>query len=316
MGVDGIMSDTASLHVLLNNLVDRTRYPNGNVEFRYTLIAEEAVVSGTQMMARWTMSTTNAVALGAKREVKKMGMLCARFSSSHKIVALELMFDVMAFMLQLKQSSGMSSFIIIPNTVQTCTGCFRNSPMVLTFAERPYTRVQVNKEWEAMTGWTADEVVGKQSCKILQGEETEQDAVHNLTSSILYQRPDFCILTNYTRDRQKVFRNFFNVYPLSTDSKITHYVGLTVHIEWLETSEKLRKVNFTDVESKSSLEHVEVTTNLCIDPQDSTSASSGSGSDTGPTKVSASNGSSNDESSDDKKSLSPILSPSLGDIRN
>jgi PAS domain S-box len=316
MGVDGIISDTASLHVLLNTLVDRSRFPNGKVEFRYTLIAEEAVVSGSQMMARWSLNTTNAIALGAKREVKKMGMLCARFSSSHKIVSLELMFDVMAFMLQLKQSSGNRSFVIVPNTVQTCTGCFENYPMVMTLADRPYTIVQVNKEWEAMTGWAAEDVVGKQSCKILQGDDTEENAVKNLTSSILFQRPDFCILTNYTRERQKMFRNFFNIYPLSTDSKITHYVGLTVHIEWLDSKVKPRKTNLTKASNYNLLDNDKIGTKLGTDLQDNNSSSIDSGSDNGPTKVSASILSSCNESADDKKSSLPCTDHHLGDLRN
>eukprot|EP00551_Chaetoceros_affinis_P009028 CAMPEP_0203674584 /NCGR_PEP_ID=MMETSP0090-20130426/16769_1 /ASSEMBLY_ACC=CAM_ASM_001088 /TAXON_ID=426623 /ORGANISM="Chaetoceros affinis, Strain CCMP159" /LENGTH=945 /DNA_ID=CAMNT_0050540517 /DNA_START=30 /DNA_END=2867 /DNA_ORIENTATION=- len=236
MGIDGMISDTASLHVLLNSLVDRSKYPNGVVQFRYTLVAEEAVVSGNQMMARWSMTTTNAVSLGAKRELGKTGMLCARFNSAHKIVALELMFDVMAFMLKLKQSSNSKAFTMVPNTVQTCIGPFENTPMVMTTAERPFTIRRVNAAWEEMTQWKSEEVVGKLSCKILQGERTEKIALESLMNNLRYQRPVLSAFTNYDR-RGRMFRNFINIYPLSTDSKITHYLGLTVHYEYIQPSE-------------------------------------------------------------------------------
>jgi len=233
IGIDGMISDAASLQVLLNSLVDRSKHPDGIIQFRYTLIAEEAVVSGNQMMSRWAMTTTNAVSLGARREVGKTGMLCARFNSSHKIMSLELMFDVMAFMLQLKQSSGSNIFTMVPNTFQTCVGPFAgNKPMVMTAAERPYNITQVNKAWEEMTAWKSEEVVGKMSCKILQGERTERVALESLMSNILYQRPLLASLTNYDKNGQ-LFRNFINIYPLSTDSKITHYLGVTVHCERL-----------------------------------------------------------------------------------
>ena len=111
-----------------------------------SVVAEESVVSGSQMMARWAMTTTNAITLGSKQEVKKVGMLCARFNTAHKIVVIELMFDVMAFMLQLKQSARASTFTVIPNTVQTCVAPFGNYPMVITLADRPYTIVQVNEQ--------------------------------------------------------------------------------------------------------------------------------------------------------------------------
>ncbi len=237
MGIDGMISDAASLNVLLNSLVDRSKFPSGSVQFRYTLVAEEAVVSGNQMMARWSMTTLNATSLGAKKEIRKAGMLCARFNSSHKIVALELMFDVMAFMLQLKQSTGAKSFAMVPNTVQTCVGPFGSTPMVMTLAERPYTIIQVNSAWEEMTGWSADEVVMKKSCKMLQGEKTEQNATDTLMSHVRFQRPALAAFTNYDKDG-RLFRNFINIFPLSTDSKITHYVGFTVHHEKMNDSNK------------------------------------------------------------------------------
>jgi len=232
LGIDGMMSDTASLHVLLNSLVDRSKYPNATVQFRYTLVTEDSVVAGNQMMARWVMSTLNATECGARMEVSKQGMLCCKFNSAHKIIGLELMFDVMAFMLQLKQSTGSDSFSVVPNTVQTCQRPF-DTPMVMTLAERPYTIVQVNKLWEEVTGYRAEDVVGKASCRELQGQETNRMDVENLMSSVRYKRPASAVLVNYTRSGRR-FRNYLNVYPLSTDSKITHYVGLTVHVDWID----------------------------------------------------------------------------------
>ena len=260
MGVDGMIGDAASLHVLLNSLVDRSRFPEGKIKFQYTLVAEEAVVSGNQMMARWSMTTINARSLGSRREVSKMGMLCARFSSAHKIVSLEIMFDVMAFMLQLKQGTNLQSFTVVPNTVQTCHGPFGDAAMVMTLAERPYTIVQVNSQWEKMTGWKAEDVVGKTSCKILHGEKTEKNALEDLMGSIRYKRPSFTVLTNYTRGHDRSFRNFLTLYPLSTDSKITHYVGLTTHKTWLDggtniverTKDLPVKVDESDAQSTSA----------------------------------------------------------------
>jgi PAS domain S-box-containing protein len=294
MGVDGMIADAASKHVLLNSLVDRAKYPAGKVEFRYTLIAEEAVVSGSQMMARWTMATTNFTKLGAKREVKKMGMLCARFNTAHKIVSLELMFDVMAFMLQLKQSAGASAFTVVPNTVQTCIGPFGNSPMVMTLADRPYTIVQVNESWEQMTGWKAEDVVGKESCKILQSDRTEKPAVDELMTSIHYQRPAFSVLTNYTRNKERVFRNFISIYPLSADSKITHYVGLTLHAEWLGTADNNKNEQRNEETIRINVKkEISATPNALNNDRtpdsneiDQNSSSSGTVSSDGPTYVS------------------------------
>ena len=241
LGVDGMISDAASLHVLLNTLVDRSRYPDGNVEYRYTLIAEEAVVSTNQMMARWSMNTVNAKVLGARQEVGKTGMLSVKFNAAHKIVSIELMFDVMAFMLQLKQSVRSTVFAVVPNTVQTCQGPFGNAGMVMTLAERPYTIVQVNRNWEKMTGWNAEDVVGKASCQIMQGPKTNKRDVAALMDAVRLKRPAFAVLTNYMKGTGKAFRNYINFYPLSTDSRVTHYVALTDHVEWLDNKKKIVK---------------------------------------------------------------------------
>ena len=52
-----------------------------------------------------------------------------------------------------------------------------------------------------------------------------------------------------------MFRNFINLYPLSTDSEITHYVGLTIHIEWLDDEKKTsQKDSAGPVQVKPKLE--------------------------------------------------------------
>jgi PAS domain S-box-containing protein len=227
MGVDGIMSDTASLHVLFDTMIDRSRFPNGKIIFRYTLVTEEAVVAGNQVMARWVMTTTNAVQLGANVEVSKQGMLCCKFNSAHKIIGLELMFDVMAFMLQLKQATGVEGFAVVPNTVQTCQRNF-DKPMVVTLAEPPYTIIQVNKLWEDMTGFTASEVVGKVSCSILQFPGMDSTAVNAMMQEIRFKRPASAMLVNKTKSGA-LFSLFLVCYPLSMDSRITYYLGLTLY---------------------------------------------------------------------------------------
>jgi len=232
LGIDGIMADTSSLHVLLNSLVDRTRFPSARIKFKYTVVTEDAVVAGNQVMARWIMSTSNAMECGANMEVSKRGMLCCKFNSSHKITGLELMFDVMAFMLQLKQAAGTDSFAVVPNTVQTCQKSF-DLPMVMTLAERPYTIVQVNRQWEDMTGWKSAEVVGRACCRILQGKGTERSTLDELMSDVCHKRPAYVALTNYTKSGRQ-FQNHLNMYPLSTDSKVTHYIALTTHILWAD----------------------------------------------------------------------------------
>jgi len=225
MGIDGMINDTASLHVLVASLVDRTKHINGKIKFAYTIVTDDTVMVNNQMMARWILTSSNAVEMGAKQEIRKQGMLYCRFNSKHKIVGIELMFDVMSFMLQLKTAMGTDAFDVVPNTVQTCQRPFQE-PMVMIFAERPYTIVQVNRKWELMTGYSADNVCGKTSILVLQEENSEQEEMTLLMESIRYKRPANSLIINHTKHGQK-FWQYIQMFPLSHDSKVTHYVGIT-----------------------------------------------------------------------------------------
>jgi hypothetical protein len=54
-------------------------------------------------------------------------------------------------------------------------------------------------------------------------------------SEVRFKRPAYAVVLNYTK-QGKLFRNYMNVYPLSTDSKITHYVAFTDHAEFIDSS--------------------------------------------------------------------------------
>ena len=234
VGVDAMMNDVASNAVFLDSIVNRQRYPKGKIKFHYKLVTDETPVAGNQLMARWSMETLNAKQCGAHNELHQNGMLFCKFNSSHKIVSLEMMFDVMAFMLQVKMAMGYDNFndVVIPNTVQTCTKEFYY-PMVMTSADRPYTITKVNERWEKLTGYKSEEVVGKSACSILQGADTTHEELDVLMRPVLFKRPSCAMVTNYTKSGRR-YRGYLTLYPLSTDSKISHYLGLTTFVQWID----------------------------------------------------------------------------------
>lgn len=147
---------------------------------------------------------------------------------------------MMAFMLQVKMAMGFENFndVAIPNTVQTCQKQY-DYPMVMTLADRPYTIVQVNERWENLTGYTGAEVVGKRSCSILQGSDTGRKGLERLMSPLLFKRPSCGMITNYTKNRRR-YRSYLTLYPLSTDSNVSHYFGLTTFVQWIDAEETVQ----------------------------------------------------------------------------
>ena len=115
----------------------------------------------------------------------------------------------MAFMLQLKQSGNSESFAVIPNTIQTSQRPY-SEPMIVTLADSPYTIVQVNHLWEKMSGYSANEVIGKHTPRILQGKETNPTLLEEIMEAIRYRRPCRVSLLNYTKTGKK-FMNYLSV---------------------------------------------------------------------------------------------------------
>lgn len=235
VGIDALVNDCASLHLLLNSIAGYSG--DDKAEFNYSLITEQnrtsSVSNGNQVMARWTLQTTNLKKLGANSEVSKSGMLYCKFNSHNKITHIEFMFDVMAFMLQLKNAmtSPFSNFSIVPNTLQTANIHASNLPMCITLATRPFTIVAVNNAWEQMTGYQANLVMNAHSPKLLQVPCNENaKKIEQIMTCILFRRcADIRNIVNTTK-HSKRFRHSFNLFPLSSDSRITHY--LSVSTDW------------------------------------------------------------------------------------
>ena len=72
----------------------------------------ESVMAENTFMCKWHMTTVNAVRKGSRYEISKHGMAKAVFSAQNKLTFVELAFDVMSFMQQLRRSSGKFDFLV------------------------------------------------------------------------------------------------------------------------------------------------------------------------------------------------------------
>ncbi|WP_016956198.1 ATP-binding protein [Catenovulum agarivorans] len=85
--------------------------------------------------------------------------------------------------------------------------------------------VYVNPAFEAITGYDKAEVLG-QNCRFLQGEESDPQAVEQISQAIRLQQPITTTIINYTKQGKK-FYNQLSITPVfDNHGKLTHYLGI------------------------------------------------------------------------------------------
>jgi PAS domain S-box-containing protein len=84
--------------------------------------------------------------------------------------------------------------------------------------------VRVNAAFEAITGYAADEVIGK-NCRYLQGSDRLQLEIAVVRAALMQGRPCSVTLRNYRRDGT-MFRNALRLMPLRDAGEVTHFIGL------------------------------------------------------------------------------------------
>lgn len=89
--------------------------------------------------------------------------------------------------------------------------------------------VYVNEPFLEMTGYPADEVLGR-NCRFLQGEDTSEEAIDALRRAIADERPATVELLNYRKDGTP-FWNQVHISPVrDREGQVVHFVGLQVDV--------------------------------------------------------------------------------------
>lgn len=85
--------------------------------------------------------------------------------------------------------------------------------------------IYVNEAFERITGYTAQDVMGR-NCRFLQGPETEADKIDCLRKSLDEEREVRTLLRNYRRDGS-VFWNQMTINPIRDErGRCTHFIGI------------------------------------------------------------------------------------------
>ncbi len=85
--------------------------------------------------------------------------------------------------------------------------------------------VYINKAFEKMTGYSQDEVIGR-NCRFLQGKDRQQEARYQLAEAITKQQPVEATLRNYKKSGE-LFYNRLKMTPLfDSKGKLIYFLGV------------------------------------------------------------------------------------------
>lgn len=102
--------------------------------------------------------------------------------------------------------------------------------------------IYVNKGFERLTGYSADEIL-YQDCRFLQQEDRDQPGLANIRKALKEGRPCREVLRNYRKDGT-LFWNELSITPLyDEEDKLTYYIGVQKDVtERVETQMELERL--------------------------------------------------------------------------
>lgn len=122
--------------------------------------------------------------------------------------------------------------------------------IVITDASQPNLPViYCNPAFEKTTGYTADEVIGK-NCRFLQGKDTDPAAIAQIRQAIREGQECCVILKNYRKDGVP-FWNELTISPVhDADGKITHFIGIQNDITKRKEAENSLQKAYEELEKR------------------------------------------------------------------
>ena len=96
--------------------------------------------------------------------------------------------------------------------------------------------IYVNNAFEALTGFTRDEIIGK-NCRVLQSNETNSEAINDIRNAIATREPIETTVLNSKKDGSH-FYNLLNLTPVKINGEVTHYIGFQQDVTQQRQTEK------------------------------------------------------------------------------
>jgi len=103
--------------------------------------------------------------------------------------------------------------------------------------------VYANKAFEQMTGYSQDEVIGR-NCRFLQGDDRQQEARYQLSEAIKEKKEQVVTLRNYKKNGE-LFYNKLKITPLfDRKGQVIYFLGVQYDVsDQVEAEQKIDALN-------------------------------------------------------------------------
>lgn len=231
-GIDAVIADTASLALMAESIGQDTPQWKESMKrgrgchLSYVMAKDDILAAGDFLMCKYVMQISGYEEVGGLSSCVQVGMMQCHFDRYNKIIAAEMIFDVMCYMQQLQRASEISpECSIIPNSLDMALQPSREAQAILE-ARYPYTVLHVNDAWTALNSHSQSEAEGSPMMKVLLAYEFQQEMLHKLASDCSRGHPGSRL---FLAKSPAVF--YLKLLPLSDNqNKRTHLLASIIHI--------------------------------------------------------------------------------------
>jgi hypothetical protein len=206
----------------------------------YHVNEDDMILMEDVIMCPFVFRTQDTVLCGALAECIMPGMLRGHFSSTNKLLSMEMIYDAMGFMQQLERASGSELMAqIIPGSLEMALSPGSNECRVITLGEPPFRIVNVNEPWTRLTKYTQMEVEGMELFTLLEASSSDdQPSTNNPPVDLNDVMAGRCkCTTRFHYDKNgREFVDFLSSYPLTNaNDEITHILHVSKELAPLES---------------------------------------------------------------------------------
>lgn len=236
VGIDAVIADVGSLHLMVESVGQGSKEWKQSVKrgeeclLEYSTNSNDFHFSGDKAMCKYTLRTVGFKEVGAVSGCEQHGMILCRFNpNSNKLVSVEMVFDVMAFMQQLQRAAAITpESSVIPNTVEMALQGSKEARAIMK-SDPPFPVLHINAAWTELSGIPQSEAEDMPLSEVLRLMPSQFENLYALVAKCSAgQAGSAVLITHCAISPEQPALVYLKMLPLTsnTEATITHFLGI------------------------------------------------------------------------------------------